>query len=68
MRVWWPIQAERNLVELRRVETQVFQKKSELNVLNGRLAELTSLTVLDQWAKRHGTWVPTNAENVIPIQ
>ncbi len=68
IRVWWPIQAERSLLQLRRVESQVFQKKSELNVLNERIEDLTSLTVLDQWAKRHGPWVPSNAENVIPIQ
>lgn len=68
IRVWWPIQAERNLLKLRRVETLVFQKKSELNVLNERLASITSLTSLDQWAKKHGPWVPPNAENVFPIQ
>ncbi len=68
MRVWWPIQAERNLQKLRKVETQIFQKKSELNILNERYSAMTSLTVLDQWAKKHGTWVPAGANNVIPIE
>lgn len=68
VRVWWPIQAERSLVQLRKVEGVVFQKKSELNVLNDRYSALTSLTVLDQWAKRNGPWVPINSDNVIAIQ
>jgi hypothetical protein len=68
IRVWWPIQAERNLVSLKKIETQVFQRKSELNDLNEKYIALTSLTVLDQWAKRHGPWIPPNAQNVIPIQ
>lgn len=68
VRVWWPIQAERSLGQLRRIESQIFQKKSEINQLNERYAALTSLTVLDQWAKHHGTWVPPTAENVIPVQ
>lgn len=66
--VWWPIQAERNLLKLRKIEAQVFQKKSELNILNERYASLTSLAVLDQWAKRHGPWVPASTDNVIPIE
>lgn len=68
LRVWWPIQAERNLVALKRIETQVFQKKSELNALNERYAALTSLTVIDHWAKSHGPWVPARADNVIAIE
>ena len=67
VRVWWPIQAERSLSQLRKVEARVFQKKSELNILNERIADMTSLTVLDQWAKKHGPWVNPTAENVIPL-
>lgn len=65
--VWWPIQAERSALELKRVEMAIFQKKSELNVLNERYAVLAALPVLDQWAKKHGSWVPASAENVILI-
>lgn len=66
-RVWWPIQAERSLLQLKKVEAGVFLKKSELNSLNERLGTLTSLTALDQWAKRNGPWVSPNAENVHPL-
>ncbi|MCG3203525.1 MAG: hypothetical protein KCHDKBKB_00195 [Elusimicrobia bacterium] len=68
VRVWWPIQAERNLGKLQRVESKVFQKKSELNLLKDRYANLTSLTVIDAWAKKNGPWVPPNGENVIAIK
>lgn len=68
MRVWWPIQAERSLTQLKKVEAKIFEKKSELNILNERYASLTSLSVLDQWAKKNGPWVPPNAENVIALQ
>ncbi len=64
-RVWWPIQAERTSIERNRMDTAVFQKKSELNMLNEQYAALTTLPLLDQWAKRHGPWVPATAENVL---
>lgn len=68
LHVWLPVQAERSLIELRRTETQLSRKKSELNELNARYASLTALPVLDQWAKTHGPWVAPNATNVIPIE
>jgi hypothetical protein len=64
-RVWWPIQAERSSLERNRMDAAVFQKKSELNMLNEKYAALTTLPLLDQWAKRHGPWVPATAENVL---
>jgi hypothetical protein len=64
-RVWWPIQAERSALTLQRLDGRVFQKKSELNMLNERYAALTTLPLLDQWSKRHGAWVPASAENVL---
>ena len=64
-RVWWPIQAERSSIERNRLDAAVFQKKSELNMLNERYAALTTLPLLDQWAKRPGAWVPATAENVL---
>jgi len=66
--VWLPIQAERSLVQLRRMESQVSLKKAELNELNDRYARLTSLTTLDQWAKKHGPWVPAQVHNVLTIE
>lgn len=66
--VWWPIQAERNLKAVKRLETQVAQKKAELNQLNARYASLTSLTVLDQWARSHGSWRSPTPNDIITIQ
>jgi hypothetical protein len=66
--VWWPIQAERNLKAVKRLETQVAQKKAELNQLNARYGALTALTVLDQWAKSHGPWRSPTPNDIITIQ
>jgi len=68
LHVWLPVQSERSLIELKRVEQQLSRKKSELNELNARYAALTALPVLDQWAKSHGPWVSPNANNVIAIE
>lgn len=67
MHAWWPIQAERLLLHLKKSQTLVSQKKIELNALKERYSNLTSLSVLDHWAKKNGPWVSPKAENVIPI-
>jgi hypothetical protein len=64
-RAWWPIQAERSSLQRNKLDALVFQKKSELNMLNEQYAALTTLPLLDQWSKRHGPWVPATAENVL---
>jgi hypothetical protein len=64
-RVWWPIQAERSALELKRVDARVSQKKSELDLLNEKYAALTTLPLLDQWSKKHGPWVQATSENVL---
>ncbi len=66
--VWWPIQAERRLIILKRTETQLLLKKTELNVLNARYASLTSLAELDAWSKRHGPWRSPGPEDILAIQ
>jgi hypothetical protein len=43
--VWIPIQSERNLAAMRRLEGQVSLKKAELNELNDQYAKMTSLTM-----------------------
>lgn len=68
LHVWIPVQAERSLIELRRVETELSRRKSELDDLDSRFAALTTLPALDQWAKEHGPWVAPNGENVIAIE
>lgn len=68
LHVWLPVQAERSLLALKQVEQQMSRKKSELNELNARYAALTSLPVLDQWAKSHGPWVSPNGNNVISFE
>ncbi len=68
LHVWLPIQAERSLVALRRTETQLSQKKSEFNDLSERYASMTSLISLDKWAKKHGPWIPAQANNVLTIE
>lgn len=65
--VWWPIQSERNLKLLRKVEAEVAMKKAELNAINSRFETLTSLTALDHWAKKHGSWRPATANDIITI-
>ena len=67
LHAWLPIQAERSRRALETVERDIFRKKAEIQNLNGRYVRLASLPVLDQWAKRHGPWVPPNADNVIAI-
>jgi hypothetical protein len=66
--VWLPIQSERNLILLRRMEGQVSLKKVELNELNESYFYLTSLSALDHWAKKNGPWVSAQINNVIAIE
>jgi hypothetical protein len=66
--VWIPIQSERNLAAMRRLEGQVSLKKAELNELNDQYAKMTSLTALDHWAKSHGPWVSAQVQNVLTIE
>ena len=66
--VWWPIQAERAALRLGEWEAKLAQKKSELNSLKTRYAQLTSLHVLDKWAKAHGSWRSPKGDDVILLQ
>lgn len=66
--VWLPIQSERNLMKLRKMEGQLSIKKAELNNLNEMYSKMTSLTALDHWAKKHGAWVNAQMNNVLPIE
>jgi len=68
LHVWVPVQAERSHIEFKKLETQLSRKKSELDELNSKYADMTALPVLDQWAKSHGPWVTPNGENVIAIE
>lgn len=65
--VWWPIQAERARLSQRQWEIKIAQKKAELNILQLRYQTLTSLTMLDQWAKKHGPWKSISANDVITL-
>jgi len=66
--VWWPIQAERSLVVLKQWESKLSQKKAELDGLQTRYTQLTSLHLLDQWAAKHGPWRSPSANDVILIE
>jgi hypothetical protein len=68
LHVLLPVQAERSALELKQTEALLSRKKAELNELKTKYASMTSLPVLDQWAKMHGPWVPPSATNVIPIE
>jgi len=68
LHAWWPIQAERNLDELKKIQSSVSVKKAELNELNRRIAVLTSLTALDHWAKAHGPWKTPGSEDIVVIE
>lgn len=63
--VWWPIQAQRYLVKIKHLETEISQKKSELNQLQSKYNALTSLSSLDQWAKDHGPWKTPQANDIL---
>lgn len=63
--VWWPIQAERANRQLKTWESQLAQKKAELNQLKSRYAHLTALSELDQWASLHGPWRTPQANDVL---
>jgi len=66
--VWWPIQAERSLKELKVVESTLSDKKQELQDLSMRTTTLTSLSVLDAWAKKNGPWKTPGAADVVAIE
>lgn len=68
LHVWWPIQAERNLSRLRRMEADVFSRKAELNALHQKFSSMTSLAALDQWARAHGPWRTPNADDVVALR
>lgn len=68
MHVWAPIQAERALTRLRKIEADVFSKKAELNALNQHFTSITSLAALDHWARGHGPWKTPNADDVVAIR
>lgn len=65
--VWWPIQSECARRRLSDCEARLAQKKSELNYLKARYAQLTSLRELDQWASAHGPWRSPQANDVILV-
>jgi hypothetical protein len=66
--VWWTIQAERSMKELRRVEAQVAQQKADLVALNAHYAALTSLTALDAWSKTHGPWKAATPNDIVTFE
>jgi len=66
--VWCPIQAERASIRLKKIETQVAVKKAELDELKAQYAQLTSLSVLDRWARAHGPWRVPSDKDIITIQ
>ncbi len=63
--VWWPIQAERARLVHRQWEEKIAQKKAEINNMNAHYKNLTSLAVLDKWAKSHGPWTVPTANDII---
>lgn len=65
--VWWPIQAERALFELRKMEKEVSIKKSELDRLQTQYSEMISLASLEQVAREKGRWVSPSIEHVVII-
>ncbi|MFN0117757.1 MAG: hypothetical protein ACKVQC_05620 [Elusimicrobiota bacterium] len=66
--VLWPIQVERSHRELKAIEKKISEKKSELNELKVRYGQVTSLGVLDAWAKQHGPWKSPQAGDVVTIR
>lgn len=66
--VWWPIQAERMHKSLNEWDKQCAQKKSEVTFLKTQLSQMTSLTVLDAWSKKHGPWKIPNHDEIIIIE
>ena len=66
-RVWCPVQAERASIKLKKIESEVAQKKSELNNLQAEYQQLTTLSVLDRWAKAHGPWKIPSENDVLSI-
>jgi cell division protein FtsL len=67
LHVWCPIQAERAAIKLKKIESEIAQKKSELNELNETAADLTSLSALDRWARAHGPWRVPSDKDIIAI-
>jgi hypothetical protein len=66
--VWCPIQAERAAIRLKKIQTEVASKKAELDELKSDYATLTSLSVLDRWARTHGPWRAPSDKDIITIQ
>lgn len=66
--VWCPIQAERAAIRLKKINSEVAQKKAELDELKAAYAQLTSLSVLDRWARGHGPWRVPSEKDIITIQ
>ncbi len=66
--VWCPIQAERASMRLKKIQTDVAAKKAELDELKSDYAAMTSLSVLDRWARAHGPWRAPSDKDIITIQ
>ncbi len=65
LHVWWPIQAERASAHLKRLESELSIRKSELERLKTLYADLISLTSLERAAKANGHWIHPTIEHVI---
>lgn len=65
--VWWPIQAERSRRLAQQWQEKISEEKTKLRQLQLTYQQLTSLPVLDQWAKRHGPWKSLSADDVISL-
>jgi hypothetical protein len=68
LHVWLPVQAERGLMGLRKMEVRVSEKKAELQVLQEKYERLTSLSALDEWAKKNGPWRVPGANDIHAIK
>lgn len=67
LHVWLPIQAQRALDELKRCETRLSDQKSELERLYQKYGSLTSLSTLDNWAKKNGPWRTSDEDSTVLI-
>lgn len=67
LHVWLPIQAQRALVQLKKQEKTISQKKNILERTNQEYLNLTSLIRLDLWARENGPWKVPNGQDVLTI-
>lgn len=54
--VWWPIQAERALKDLKSIQKEISLQKAELNHIHTEYSKLVSLSAIDEWAQQNGQW------------